>query len=875
MAGAPSRWPLVGRDEELTLLDAVARTGPVVVAGAAGVGKSRLVASWRETVDEPTTAVVATRASATIPFGAFAPWAPTGLDPGADRLGTLRTVADALAAVGGTVVVDDAHLLDPASAALVLHLVRHTPVGVVATLRSGEPCPDPITALWVHEDGTRIDLRPLSEDECATLAARRLGGRLHASARRRLWALAAGNPMHLRETTEAALEQGRLVAADGAWSWTGSLAGTPRLVDLVEARLGRVDADDRRVLELVALGEPLPIEVLGALAPEERVEALEAVRLLALRATAAGEVVGLGHPLYGEVLRATTSRLRARQHHHDLAVAATDHDLHRRDPLRVALWWQQAEAPSGDAALLVAASTRAMVLQDYPLSAGLAEAGVAAGGGVPALLAVSRVHGLTGRPVEAAAALDAAAGTARTPAEVAEVALSRTIGAFWRDRHCRGAATVVEEARATLPPDRWAGVAATGGCVAVLSCDLARARALATDAIAEAPPGGVAATLGRVVEVLAATWQGDGRPLLAAYPDLLPAILSVIALDPVPAALAVTGYQAAMVLEGQLDVGVATFEQILARAGQDDDVYLAMPALLTARTALDQGRVATAADRARQARELMGEDRPYVFGRVVVAGATLATARAQAGDARGAAEAVARAEARADAWIPDAAAHLALARAWTLAAAGQLTDAADGALAVADRMRAAGAGAFEAIALLDATRMGAAARTAAPLADLTARAPGPWVVAAAALARALADHDRGALDEVSNRFAAMGAVLLAAEAAAQATIAHGRAGIRHAEAASRRRAQDLLARCEGAATPLLAGLDRRAVADELTAREREVAAMAAAGRTNREIATALGVSVRTVNSHLNHAYAKVGTSDREELARLLRPAEPR
>ena len=304
-------------------------------------------------------------------------------------------------------------------------------------------------------------------------------------------------------------------------------------------------------------------------------------------------------------------------------------------------------------------------------------------------------------------------------------------------------------------------------------------------------------------------------------------------------------------------------------------MYLAMPALLTALTALDQGRVATAADRARQARELMGEDRPYVFGRVVVAGATLATARAQAGDARGAAEAIERAARRADAWIPDAATHLALARAWTLAAAGQLTDAADAALAVADRTRAAGAGAFEATALLDATRMGAATRTATRLAELTERAPGPWVATAAALARALVDHDRAALDDASSRLEAMGAVLLAAEAAAQATIAHGRAGIRHAEAASRRRAQDLLARCEGAATPLLAGLDRREVADELTAREREVAAMAAVGRTNREIAAALGVSVRTVNSHLNHAYAKVGTSDREELARLLRPPEPR
>ena len=48
--GAPAArsatWALVGRDEELDLLDSASRAGPVVVAGPAGVGKTRLVADW-------------------------------------------------------------------------------------------------------------------------------------------------------------------------------------------------------------------------------------------------------------------------------------------------------------------------------------------------------------------------------------------------------------------------------------------------------------------------------------------------------------------------------------------------------------------------------------------------------------------------------------------------------------------------------------------------------------------------------------------------------------------------------------------------------------------------------------------------------------
>ena len=42
--------------------------------------------------------------------------------------------------------------------------------------------------------------------------------------------------------------------------------------------------------------------------------------------------------------------------------------------------------------------------------------------------------------------------------------------------------------------------------------------------------------------------------------------------------------------------------------------------------------------------------------------------------------------------------------------------------------------------------------------------------------------------------------------------------------------------------------------DALTASERRVADMAAAGMTNREIAQALLVTVRTVEVHLIHAY---------------------
>jgi DNA-binding CsgD family transcriptional regulator len=59
----------------------------------------------------------------------------------------------------------------------------------------------------------------------------------------------------------------------------------------------------------------------------------------------------------------------------------------------------------------------------------------------------------------------------------------------------------------------------------------------------------------------------------------------------------------------------------------------------------------------------------------------------------------------------------------------------------------------------------------------------------------------------------------------------------------------------------------------LTFAERRVAVLVAEGRTNREVAAALFLGERTVETHLSHVYAKLGVRSRAELARTFQPGQ--
>ncbi len=144
-------WSFVGRTQELQRLVAAATSGSerglIFFSGSAGIGKSRLLREGVDVLprdDYATWYASANIATAGLPFGGLAQVLPADQPVGLSPAGLLRWAMDSLVerAVGRRIVlaIDDAHLLDPTSAALVYLIARSGHATVLGTLRSGDRC---------------------------------------------------------------------------------------------------------------------------------------------------------------------------------------------------------------------------------------------------------------------------------------------------------------------------------------------------------------------------------------------------------------------------------------------------------------------------------------------------------------------------------------------------------------------------------------------------------------------------------------------------------------------------------------------------------------------------------------------------------------
>jgi DNA-binding NarL/FixJ family response regulator len=866
----------MGREAELAAItDAFESRKAVcwVLGGGVGVGKTRLAREALRRVEARgfvTLWVVATRASASIPLAAFAHLLPEIEDGNTSLLELLGRARKGLVQRGGgrrlLIGIDDAHLLDDASATLV-HQLAQMDCFVLATVRTGEVAPDPIAALW--KDGLlgRLEIKPLSDVEVLELIRQVLGGEVDGLTLRALWKATRGNVLVLRELILGGLERGALTATGGVWSWKGPLVVTEPLSEVIEARLGRLRPAERALVEVLAYGEPMGADELEASFASETLEATELRGMVMVEQEGRRALVRLAHPPYGEVLRARTSGLRERGIYRTLIASLERTGARRRlDRLRLANWHLEiGERPSAE--LLVAGARQALAVFDPTLAERLARdvADIDRDAAAQVVLAESLL--LQRRAAEAVAVLAMPTPRPQDDRDLALIA-DRRAYALWfgLGRSSEALEVLSDAALRTEDPSIRDELKAMEAGVLVYSGQPAQGAVKAREVLQSPHSSPRACVIAAMGWATAAALAGRAEEAVLARRNWIAVARQMVGELPFPPSALFGPGVWALTAAGRLDEAAtaaqACYEEAVSQGSRDGS---AVGAANLGAVALYRGAVSTSMRWLREAAALF---RGPVGGNFLfVALGWLAHAAALAGELTIADTAIEEAEAARTAGTHIFDLHIALARAWIAAAKGELSAAQAGVARVADEAEELGRLALEVVALHDLARLGSPKVAAPRLVRLVAMVEGPFAPAAAGHAEALVRGDASGLDAAAASFHGMGAYLVAAEAAAAASRAHRAAARKGSALASAARARFYLESCPGARSPTLAALE----APSLTAREREVAMLAAGGCSNAKIADRLVLSVRTVEGHLRGVYAKLGVADRRGLRSVVMP----
>jgi DNA-binding CsgD family transcriptional regulator len=860
-----ARWPLVGRDAEREAVErtfAGAEHDAVVLAGSPGVGLTRLAQEARRWFAAPGRTVEwipVLLSPRLVPYGPVMHLLPAHARPDTAPAVVLAAVARRFAKLGArdraVIVVDDAHRLEPLSAGVLAHLVARSLAFVVATVRRGRPVPEEIAALMKDGVASRIDVESLPPDALDALLAHALPGQVDAITRRRLHRAALGRPGVLRDLLTGARADGTLTERHGVWRWHPPEISARHTAEIVASELTGYDRRVRAVLEIVALGEPLPAALLEQLADGPAIEAAERTGLLVVERTGARTQVRIATPGYAAGVRDRTPTMRSRRIAGRLARSLHATALRRATDLpRLAAWQRQAGAVIAPDLLVPAA--RQLLHSDPALAEWCARAALAAGDPQARLLLAQILAGQGRGPVSA----DLLGRSTPEALHRSAWVVAQAATYYWSAGRLDEARQTVAGAASVLGPGLTdalrAWILLFGGAEQA-ALDTAR------DVLHRSSPGepatvwaavagtGAAGLLGMPDEAL--RLNAAGRAAIAARRDLAGAL---------PYLECVTC--AALLASGDLARAVQIAETGYAAAAADEaPLLLGVWALLCGMVARAAGRVVTAQGHLREALCLLGDTSTRLL---TLCRAELAGAAALAGDLDAATGWLAR-TGRPTSAGPAIRPWQDRAAAWVLAARGSTTD------AVAQlRAAAASAGPMaEAHLLYDVTRLGAPTQVRDRLGELARTLGGRLVPAYAAATTAYAgdpsERTANALAHAGRTFAGLGYALHAAEATLAAARTYRRLGHRSRAAMCREVAVELAGRCEGARTMLLSAGDLDAA---LTVRERQILLLAGT-RTSRAIAAQLGVAVSTVNNHLASAYAKLGIAGRADLPDLLGP----
>jgi DNA-binding CsgD family transcriptional regulator len=713
-----------------------------------------------------------------------------------------------------------------------------------------------------------LRIEAFTREQTEALARAVLGGVVDTRLINELHERTAGSPLLLRGLLSAGRESGVLVRTDAGWQLRGALRVNRQLHDLLEFHLQSFAPEELEAVVILAAAEVLDWEILRGLCDVDVVGRLERRGVIQVVADGSNTVARLNHPIVGEAAMQRAGVVRTRQ-----LTSALAQQLQKqmqtqeersglpdvRSQIQLAQFMMRSDL-SPDLDVIIRAAANAMTMSNFACGEELARFAFDRGGGLPAALVLAEAMGWQGRSAEVEAVLGAFDPKGADELMIAHGCM-RAANLFWCGQ-IQQARLGLANVRDRLESDASVGlITAMEAVFAFFSGDVATAieTGLALGA-GGGPPVATAWAAAATCWALALTGcYGHVHRIADAGlrgPDLRRSG---------PLRL-VIGWGEVMALTAAGDFAAAehVWKRYAATPAGVPAVHAVVNAMLGV-VNLARGALPSACTAFQNSLSALSPGSPFSW--LMLVAALSAQAEGARGDSAAAAGALRRSE---EAYGPQVAVflpELELARAWERASVGQTSAAQTHAVRAAQIARQSGMYAVEMRALHTAVRFDDRSQSER-LAELAQTLNTALAEAIAEHARGLADQDGDLLDAAADRFADMGAVALAADAAAQAAREHARTGKRGKGLESSTRAHWLASQHE-IRTPAV-----HSVAQPLpiTAREREIVNLVAAGLSNRQIADRLVVSVRTVEGHVYRIFAKLGIDDRDQLVHLVRGA---
>lgn len=323
-----ARWPVAGRDTEADHGLHLLRTGSrgLLIHGDAGVGKTTLakgiLTELNAAPDAPQVVRLRTDAAMlSTPWTVYADVLDGTEQESASLNHALQALRRRLSTTTPTLVhLEDAHLLDTPSATVLAELLQSTTIMVLATTRQVPGPPAPLVALWREGVLDRLDLQPLDLPTVVGILRQFLAGPVTQETTHRMWQATGGNPLYLRELALALTDSGALHLTEGAWSWDGRGPTSRRLTDLVLHELSGLRDEAREMIDLVALAGTIPLDQIGELVSDDAVETVIRSGLLVMDSDdrTGREYARITHPLHAESIRSLIRPRRRRALFHRL-----------------------------------------------------------------------------------------------------------------------------------------------------------------------------------------------------------------------------------------------------------------------------------------------------------------------------------------------------------------------------------------------------------------------------------------------------------------------------------------------------------------------------------------------------------------------------